>query len=232
MADSPGQYSPSELAILARIKQSESGGDYTLLAGGAQHFSGDQFPQWGGFLHSYQGKMVRSHGAGAYQFEPDTFAGEANRLGLADFSPSAQDTAALDLAKRTYAENTGGRDIVADQQDERVNWAALAPQWDIGGAEASPVTRADWLKSSGLLNPVQVQKPPTLQQTAAVPTQISANANPPAMTGMALALLGAAAKHQFVPVEYDPFKVQAQQQINPPSHALIPIEHNPFEELT
>lgn len=71
----------------AVIKQYESGGNYTIGVGGADLSSAplgpDGFPQWAG--------SGKSHAAGAYQFEPETWALYALRLGITDFSPKSQD---------------------------------------------------------------------------------------------------------------------------------------------
>ncbi len=71
----------------AAIKRYESGGNYTVGYGGADlsaaPLSTDGFPQWAG--------KDNSHAAGAYQFEPGTWAIYADRLGITDFSPKSQD---------------------------------------------------------------------------------------------------------------------------------------------
>lgn len=77
------------------IKRYESnGGDYnvgwgnTPLAGSALDASG--FPIWGGL----PGPQGQSHAAGAYQFEPGTWATFAKQAGVSDFSPASQDAVA------------------------------------------------------------------------------------------------------------------------------------------
>jgi muramidase (phage lysozyme) len=82
---------PGELRCLALVMQRESGGRYDVLAGGATFAGYAHFPQWDG----WEG----SHAAGAYQFEPATWAWIAGVLGLADFSPLAQNLAALWLLR-------------------------------------------------------------------------------------------------------------------------------------
>jgi hypothetical protein len=61
----------------------------------------------------------------------DTWADQQKRLGLKDFSPGSQDTAAANLAGERYKAATG-RDITADLADpaQRANVAkALSPTW-------------------------------------------------------------------------------------------------------
>lgn len=82
-------------AFLDALAVGESGGDYTILYGGGHFSDFSKFPVWGG--------LDDSHAAGRYQFEPATWAGEAAKLHLKDFSPANQDIAAWDLAVHVYA---------------------------------------------------------------------------------------------------------------------------------
>jgi len=63
-----------------------------------------------------------SAAAGRYQFMPDTYAGLAKQLGLRDFSPSAQDQAALELIERR------GVNPYVDRPTQQTV-AKLAPTW-------------------------------------------------------------------------------------------------------
>ena len=63
-----------------------------------------------------------SAAAGRYQFMPGTYAGVARQLGLKDFSPSAQDQAALELIERR-----GVNPYVDRPTPQTV--AKLAPEW-------------------------------------------------------------------------------------------------------
>ncbi len=63
-----------------------------------------------------------SAAAGRYQFMPGTYAGVAKQLGLKDFSPSAQDQAALELIERR-----GVNPYVDRPTPQTV--AKLAPEW-------------------------------------------------------------------------------------------------------
>src|SRR5215469_6406971 len=83
------------LAII-RQYEPEPSGSYTSLVGGGQlpadaQFDQYGFPQWSGWTPP-NGKI--SHAAGAYQFEPATWAQYASRLGVTDFSPRSQDAVA------------------------------------------------------------------------------------------------------------------------------------------
>lgn len=103
-----GNFSPSstEAYLLSLIRRNESGDQYNILCGGG-HFVGYQyFPQWNGFR--------RSHAAGAYQFEPGTWQWIMGVLALPDFTPIAQDLAALWLL-RQYGPNAS------------ISWKASGP---------------------------------------------------------------------------------------------------------
>ena len=62
-----------------------------------------KFPVWEGV----RGPWGMTHAAGRYQFQPVTYAEQATRLGLLDFSPPRQDAAAWDLASRVYRGKIG-----------------------------------------------------------------------------------------------------------------------------
>ena len=89
----PGLFEPTpvEAACLALIRRHESGGSYNILCGGGHFIDYTTFPVWKGFRGS--------HAAGAYQFEPGTWAWIAQRRALPDFSPIAQDAGALWLLR-------------------------------------------------------------------------------------------------------------------------------------
>ena len=89
--------SPGELRCLALIAGRESGGRYNVLTGGGLFEGYGCFPAWPG----HNG----SHAAGAYQFEPATWAWVAQECGLADFSPMSQSIAALWLLRK-YGPNS------------------------------------------------------------------------------------------------------------------------------
>lgn len=95
-------------AFLATLGAGEGGAaGYGALVGGG---SFSDFSHHPGFTSSamtvksaWAGAM-NSHAAGMYQFEPATFKGISNTLGLAgDFSPASQDAAATELIREQGA---------------------------------------------------------------------------------------------------------------------------------
>ena len=86
-------------AFLDALSVGESGGDYSILYGGSHFHDFSHFPQWEG--------KDNSHAAGRYQFEPETWREQAEKLGLKDFSPASQDIAAWNLAQTVYDYLTG-----------------------------------------------------------------------------------------------------------------------------
>jgi muramidase (phage lysozyme) len=117
------ELTPEGKGLLSTIAAHESRGDYSVLYGGG-HFAGSQFPQWEG--------KDNSHAAGAYQFQPATFAGvQSQRPDIKDFSPANQDRAAWTLAQTDYHRRTG-RDLTVDLKDPKQaeNIArVLQPTW-------------------------------------------------------------------------------------------------------
>ena len=90
----PGLFVPTafEATTLALIRKHESGGSYNILCGGKLFQDYSTFPIWNGFRGS--------HAAGAYQFQPSTWAWVAEMNNLPDFSPIAQDIGALWLLRK------------------------------------------------------------------------------------------------------------------------------------
>lgn len=79
---------PRVRAFLDTLSDRESGGRYNVINGGQRFDDYARHP-------NTRGKD--SAAAGAYQFVPDTWAEVAEQLGLRDFSPAAQDQAAVHL---------------------------------------------------------------------------------------------------------------------------------------
>ena len=78
-------------------------------------------------------KVIKSGGyasaaAGAYQFLPGTWQGQASRLGLKSFSPEEQDIAALGLARNRLMDIGGLATVQKEGLSQRVA-AALSPEW-------------------------------------------------------------------------------------------------------
>lgn len=108
----PSSYSPDlamdpiKRALLDTIAQPESGGRYNVRNGGSTFSDYSQFP-------SGWGLGGKSSASGRYQFVQSTWDRIASALGLKDFSPANQDTAAWYNAATVYYAKTG-RDLYAD----------------------------------------------------------------------------------------------------------------------
>jgi muramidase (phage lysozyme) len=89
-----------EQSILGQILGEQALGRYNALYGFGRFTEFATFPQWAG-VALQNGSMT--HAAGAYQFEPATWAGAQAATGVPDFSPASQDVAALWLL-RTYGQ--------------------------------------------------------------------------------------------------------------------------------
>lgn len=92
-------------AFLALIRWAEAQGDYYALVGGGRFDNASDHPaltgEWQGIRRSDDGRLTTA--AGGYQITRTTWndLGGAGRYG--DFSPAAQDAAAVDLLKRRGA---------------------------------------------------------------------------------------------------------------------------------
>ena len=85
-------------ALLATIRDKESGSQYNLINGGSH------FADYSAHPNVYN-PATDSTAAGAYQFIHSTWEAESKALGLPDFSPPAQDLAAVDLLSSLGAIN-------------------------------------------------------------------------------------------------------------------------------
>lgn len=95
-------------AFLSSIAKGEAGG-YDVNYGGGKFSDFSKHP----------GRKVTAGGhtsdaAGRYQFLGSTWKEQAAKYGYKDFQPATQDTAAWNYAKDVYAQNTKGRDLMAD----------------------------------------------------------------------------------------------------------------------
>jgi lysozyme len=123
--------SPNVLAFLAMIRQIEGGAQgYNALFGGGRFESFADHPRtvveiWGRD-NAGNPKLYRSSAAGAYQIMRATWDDIRGRIGATDFSPEAQDAAAVALIKRrgALADVAAGRfnEAVAKVRKE---WASL-----------------------------------------------------------------------------------------------------------
>lgn len=132
--------STDQRALLDSIAQNESAGSYTKVYGGRDFTSFGDHPRIAVPIAGRPGKT--SSAAGRYQFLGSTWDAAAGALGLKDFSPENQDKAALWLAQRDYARNSGGRSLDADLQSRAFNPRYLASTWTSlpGGVEGSKAT--------------------------------------------------------------------------------------------
>jgi hypothetical protein len=194
---------PIQQRVLDTIAAGESH-NYTTLYGGHQFTSFVAHP---GIEIKLPGGGETS-AAGRYQFEKGTWAGQAKRLGLVDFSPDSQDAAAWDLANRTYQQVTG-RSLEADQIAGHVQWTALGKQWPslerfaparVAGPGATKIASAPW-------------SPPDLSSTQHGPELAAGSNNPLALRAAPEAnpqhvletIASTLPGHTTSQVDYDPF---------------------------
>jgi lysozyme len=100
----------AEQSILGQIRISQSNGRYNCLFGNRPFKSFAKFPVWPGVLSG----GVRTHAAGAYQFEPATWVGIVEATELPDFSPASQDIGALWLLREYSQESQWASAFVDD----------------------------------------------------------------------------------------------------------------------
>ncbi len=129
-------------AFLKTIATLESGNSYNVLCGGGTFSDYSTFPDWSGC--NINGVM--SHAAGAYQFQPATWAAIQKQLSLPDFSPASQDKAAAQLIINQGAQNAvfNGDTSTAVQQ--------LASQWQSLSVNSLATINNDFTANGGALN--------------------------------------------------------------------------------
>lgn len=138
-------------------------------------------------LSRHPDRVIRSGGyssaaAGAYQFLPGTWQGQASRLGLKKFGPAEQDVAALALA-RNRLKDIGGLETVRKEGLSQRVAAALAPEWASFPTESGRSYYGQPVKSLSALQqyygsaPVTAQAPrPAAPQAIAAGPEISTEA--------------------------------------------------------
>lgn len=166
--------------VLDKIASGEAP-DYNVLFGGGTFKDFSRHP---GIRTPIPGKNDYSTAAGRYQFIEDTWKGQAEKLGLKDFSPGSQDIAAWDLADTTYRSVTG-RDLMSDAKSRNVDWSALGSQW-VSLAGHAPQTAND---------PYEIDVPDD-----------APGATPAPNLDLVQRILST--KYDFTPVDYDPFAVE------------------------
>ena len=107
------------IAYAEGTDRARKGGGYDVMFGGGKFTDFSRHPDQVITTPSFP---RGSAAAGRYQFMPGTYAGVAKQLGLTDFSPSAQDKAALELIERR-----GVNPYVDRPTPQTV--AKLAPEW-------------------------------------------------------------------------------------------------------
>lgn len=128
-----GDLNAQVAALLALIRTTESGGDYTVLYGGGHFADYSRHPDVR--VPFYDPKKAGPAGvpnnfstaAGAYQINWPTWNTEIQpALSLPDFSPASQDQAALFLLKKTGAYNAlADGDVQGAIQAAAKRWASL-----------------------------------------------------------------------------------------------------------
>lgn len=198
--------------VLNKIASGEAT-SYNELYGGGRFTDYSQHPN----IRLYTPEGTPTTAAGRYQFTNGTWQEEAQKLGLKDFSPASQDKAAWDLANTTYKQETG-RDLTTDAKAGKVDWKALGGRWtSLANAADGPGLAQAAPSMDRSVQPIN-SNPPESQTAASAqsggeigdPTKKTAN---PMMAIMMLQLL--APKHQFTPVNYDPFKVAPELSYTP-----------------
>lgn len=136
-------YNPSSVTqqdFLSSLALGETGNNtnaWTTGYGGA-NLSGaaldaNGFPIWQG--------LGNSQAAGAFQFQPSTWAGLAQTYGLNFQNPSDQQAGAWYLAQQTYAQNTGGGSLINALKSGQFSsiQAALKNVWpSVTGSGSAP----------------------------------------------------------------------------------------------
>jgi muramidase (phage lysozyme) len=127
-------------------------------------------------LSRHPDQVVRRGGyasaaAGAYQFLPGTWQGQASRLGLKGFGPAEQDIAALSLARNRLMGIGGLATVQKEGLSKRVA-AALSPEWASFPTESGRSYYGQPVKSLSALQQYFGSAP--IQQAAAAPAAAQA----------------------------------------------------------
>lgn len=185
--------------VLDQIAKGEAP-SYNTLYGGGTFSDMSRHP---GIVMPIQGGRGVTTAAGRYQFLESTWDSEAKKLGLADFSPASQDSAAWDLAQTTYRATTG-RDLLGDAKMQNVNWGALSGQWTSLRGRTAQETQG----GGGF--PAVSDPSGGGSYTIEVPDgMMKEGGSPPLGADLVQQLLSK--KYTFSPIDYDPFEVQKEQ---------------------
>lgn len=180
-------------------------------------------------------KGETSDAAGKYQFLSSTYDGEKAKLGLRDFSPASQDAAAWDLAQSTYR-TAAGRDLLADAQGGKVDYAKLSGQWPslANGGSATEDWRTVATKSGLTAEQVASLTPSEVAQFKQL-ADANAGSGRSERSGGGSTQEGpttSAGASPGSPAE----AIQSQMKLTLlrnmfPQHAITPVEYDPWKEL-
>jgi len=151
---------PEARGLLDTIARTESAGRYNVRYGGATDKTFQDFtdhPRVAEPITSGPDVGKTSSAAGRYQFIGSTWDQQAKKLGLKDFSPANQDTAAWDLAQTEYKTRTG-KDLLTTLKsgDTSDVLPSLSGQWSSLPGGRQPA------KQFNGFTPEQVQQNPFL----------------------------------------------------------------------
>jgi muramidase (phage lysozyme) len=155
-------------ALLNTIASTESAGRYNVRYGGNgdKTFQGfEDHPRIAEPITSGPDVGKTSTAAGRYQFIAPTWDAQAQKLGLKDFSPANQDTAAWDLAQTEYRSKTG-KDLLTTLKSGQTAdvLPSLSGQWASlpGGRQPAGQFMSSAANGRGGFTAEQVQQNPFL----------------------------------------------------------------------
>jgi muramidase (phage lysozyme) len=148
---------PEARGLLDTIAKTESAGRYNVRYGDRTFQDFGDHPRVAEPITSGPDVGKTSSAAGRYQFIAPTWDAQKAKLGLKDFSPASQDTAAWDLAQTEYKAKTG-KDLLTTLKsgDTADVLPSLSGQWSSLPGGRQPA------KQFGGFTPEQVQQNPFL----------------------------------------------------------------------
>ena len=152
MNNMASMYADGRRALTDTIAGPESAGRYDVIYGGSRFTDFSDHPGKYVTIASGPNRGLKSSAAGKYQFLERTWDSLAKQLGLTDFSPESQDTAAFEYARQEYQRRTG-RDLQSDvvsQDPQRIAeiGRALSGKWtSLPGGIEQGITSKQFVKS-------------------------------------------------------------------------------------